>query len=128
MFSYTWAMSIFGLQQVVNLLTPENGDAGGKAAQAFDNVTEATTKTLGGAMKEAYKAGDSLQKGMVDLMFGGCVAGGLDPNRWVRAGNDALKRMTDLGREATHRATQAAAAAGAGPAATNTGNWGPMPR
>src|SRR5215469_9497257 len=92
MLSYTWAMSIFGLQQMVNLLSPSDGDPGAKTVHAFDNVTEATTGTFGNAMKDAYKAGDSFQKGVLDLMFGGCAANGFDPGRWLRTGGDALRK------------------------------------
>jgi hypothetical protein len=140
MLGYGWAMSVFGLQQMVNLLTPVDGDPCGKAAHSFDNVTEATAQTFGGAVKEAYKAGDSLQRGTLDIMFGGWAAGGLDPNSWLRAGADAVKKAADFGRSTAESASQAAGfspgnSAGPKPAPANPGassspgtDWGPMPR
>ena len=131
MMSYTWSMSVFGMQQFINLMTPSN-DACGKATQAFDNVTDATTETFGGAMKQAFQAGDSLQHGLIDIMFGGFAVGGLDPNRLVGLGREAVQKVAD----ATRGASQAAAAApGPGPTpprAAGAGsppgsNWGPMP-
>jgi hypothetical protein len=63
MMSYTWAMSLFGVQQMFNSLRPS------KATESFDNVTEATEEEFGDALKATFRAGDNLQKGMVDLTF-----------------------------------------------------------
>lgn len=64
MMSYTWAMSVFGVQQVFNVFRPA------KAAQSFDSVTKATEEELGDALKAAFHAGDNVQKGLVDVTFG----------------------------------------------------------
>lgn len=138
MMSYSWAMSLFGVQQIVNMLTPtDEGDTNSTTVQAFANVTDATTNLLDGSLKEAFKIGDSLQKGMLDLMFGGVLAGGCDPNRWAQAGGDVLKKMTDIGRNVT-RGTSGTVGFGSGDPATPQSpsgsspspgvNWGPMPR
>lgn len=63
MMSYTWAMSLFGVQQMVNVFRPS------KAVESFDNVTEATEEEFSDPLKAAFRAGDNLQKGMVDLTF-----------------------------------------------------------
>jgi hypothetical protein len=68
--SFSWSMSLFGLQQLGNLLmpnaaaTPESG-----VTDAFDRVTDAMAKQLGEALGETYRAGDKLQRGVVDLTF-----------------------------------------------------------
>ena len=130
MASYTWAMSVFGMQQFFNLMTPGN-DICGKTVQAFDNVTDATTETFGGAMKQAFQAGDSLQHGLIDIMFGGLAEGGLDPSRWVALGKEAAQKVAD----ATRGNPTAGAPAPGAPPPRNAGagsasgsNWGPMPR
>jgi hypothetical protein len=64
MMSYTWAMSLFGVQQMVNVFRPS------KAVESFDHVTEATEEQFGDALKAAFRAGDNVQRGMVDLTFG----------------------------------------------------------
>jgi hypothetical protein len=64
MMSYTWAMSVFGVQQVFNVFRPA------KAAQSFDSVTKATEEELGDALKATFHAGDNMQKGLVDVTFG----------------------------------------------------------
>ncbi len=142
MMSYTWAMSMFGVQQMLNLLTPGQGrDQTAKAAKAFNNVTDATTQTFDKTLKEAFDTGDKMQKGMVDMMLGGSMGGGCDPSRWMQMGTDAMQRMTSMGM----RAAQSAGCGGCGgaqsppppggPAAQGPaapppsgGGWGPMPR
>lgn len=64
MFSYAWAMSLFGAQQMLNLLSPS------KAAGAFEGVASATEKELGQSLQSVFKTGDDLQRRMVNLMFG----------------------------------------------------------
>ncbi len=129
MMSYSWSMSLFGVQQMMNLLTPtSDGDPCGKTAQAFANVTDATTKALDGSLKEAFKMGDSFQKGMMDFMFGGFMSAGFDPNSWARTGSDTLRRMTDMGRNVAQGVTHNAGFASAGPSSasgTNQPSAGP---
>jgi hypothetical protein len=63
MMSFTWAMSVFGLAQAGNLLSPR------RAAAAFDEVTRSTADQLGTATRSAFDVGDNLQRGLVDLAF-----------------------------------------------------------
>ena len=72
MTSYTWAMSLFGLQQMVNVFRP------GKATDSFNNVTKATEEEFDDALKATFRAGDNLQKGLVDLTFGVLTLGMFD--------------------------------------------------
>jgi hypothetical protein len=138
MVSYTWAMSVFGVQQTLNLLNPNGQGAG---AQAMRNVADATAETFGPTLKAVYHAGDNIQGGLVDLMFGGMMSGGLDPNRWMQSAADTMRRMGDVGNlGAQSTAAGMAGAANAGAAAANAGaaamgaqpgassGWGPMPR
>jgi hypothetical protein len=138
MMSYGWAMSVFGLQQAVNLMMPQQGgDPAGKAARAFDDVTQATVENLEGPLKTAFNAGDKMQGGMIDSMFGGFMGAGLDPSRWMRMGNELLQQMGDCGRRAAQSATGASGNTGSGPGAppaqggpapaSSASGWGPMP-
>jgi hypothetical protein len=127
MMSYTWSISVFGVQQFVNLMTPSS-DVCGKATQAFDNVTDATTDTFGSAMRQAFQAGDSLQRRLIDIMFGGLTVGGLDPNRWVGLAREAAQKVADATRGAAQGTTPGLTPPRAAGAGTPPGsNWGPMP-
>jgi len=72
MTSYAWAMSLFSLQQMVNVFSP------GKASGSFNNVTKATEEEFGDAVKASFRAGDNLQRGLVDVTFGVLTLGMFD--------------------------------------------------
>ena len=134
MMSCTWALSVFGAQQLLNLFAPGQGlDQTGKCGQSFDKVTDATAKTFDGPLMQAFRAGDSMQRGLVDIMFGGFAAGGCDPNRWMRMGSDAVRQATDAANRTVRDTAQATAnyadqaTSGAGRPSNGEG-WGPMPR
>ena len=72
MTSYTWAMSLFGVQQMVNVFRP------GKAAESFNNVTKATEEQFGEALRATFRAGDNVQQGLLDVTFGMLTLGMFD--------------------------------------------------
>jgi hypothetical protein len=73
-FRFSWAMSLFGVQQFENVFE-DSTRQDGKTAAAFDSIAQATEENLSGTVHDAYKAGDRLQSGMVDMMFGGRPGG-----------------------------------------------------
>src|SRR5687767_2703613 len=66
MMSFSWAMSLFGLRQMTCMLNPQSW---GNTAATFENVTRSTEDQLGPTTQSIFRAGDSLQRGMVDMMF-----------------------------------------------------------
>ena len=52
MFRFSWAMSLFGAQQMANLANPA------KAAKAFEDVTQAAEAELGAMLRETFRMGD----------------------------------------------------------------------
>ncbi|MCA1636454.1 MAG: hypothetical protein LC802_22885 [Acidobacteria bacterium] len=70
MMSYTWAMSLFGVQQVVNIFRPQQQGQENPATSAFENVTQAAQEEFGDVMRATFRAGDNLQRGVLDLTFG----------------------------------------------------------
>jgi haloalkane dehalogenase len=63
-FSFSWAATLFGVQQTLNLLNPS------QAAKAFNHVTEAAVGEFDGWAKTVFRTGDNLQKGLVELTCG----------------------------------------------------------
>ena len=57
-------MSMFGAQQVANLLAPS------KAAEAFDTVTAAAQKDFEQSLQTLFVVGDKLQSELINLTFG----------------------------------------------------------
>lgn len=117
--SFTWAMSLFGAKQMLNLAQPA------KAAAAFDSVAEATGGQLDESLRSAFEAGDRLQRSMIDATFSLMSMGGaLDPGRVVdRAG--AAMEGTNPSREPDPGTTRSQA--GASPAGAHHPGWGPVP-
>jgi hypothetical protein len=79
--SYTWAMSVFGVQQMFNLLGLGGSGSWNRSTHSFNNVTEATAKEMGDTMRAVFRSGDTLQRGVVDLFlapfsFGNWTSGG----------------------------------------------------
>jgi hypothetical protein len=130
MFSFSWAMSLFGMNQLVNSLAPE------KATGAFNAVTRATEEQLGDMLKGAFRAGDQLQRGMVDLTFSLLMLDAFNPSRMTRMASDVTQQgaeafgrgarmasdVTQQGAEAFGRGAQRGAAG----AQERPRGWGPV--
>src|SRR5712671_1768361 len=67
---FSWAMSLFGVQQLENV-GEDSRERNDRTAGAFEKVTEASEEQLTGVIKNAFKAGDELQSGVVDMILGG---------------------------------------------------------
>ena len=76
MFSFSWAMSLFGIQQALNLFSPV------KATKAFNEVTQAAEEEFGEALKAGFRAGDGMQRGFVDLTMR-VLSGSIVQPLWV---------------------------------------------
>jgi len=71
LFSFSWAMSLFGLKQLGNVLNPNQTVRGAPdAAKSFDTVTDAVVDQFGRSLKQTFEVGDRIQSEMVDLFFG----------------------------------------------------------
>jgi haloalkane dehalogenase len=98
--SFSWAMSLFGAQQMANLFAPD------KATKAFEDVARATEAELGGVLKAVFRAGDTLQRGLVDLTFGGFTGQVLDPSRWTGMASDVTQQPADAMRQSRQAASR----------------------
>ena len=103
MTSYTWAMSLFGLQQMINVFRPR------KATESFNNVTKATEDQFGDALKATFRAGDNLQKGIVDMTFGVLTLGMFDRGG-ASATSDVARQTGEVLRQGGRAVNQAVGA------------------
>lgn len=79
MLSFSWVMPLFGFRQGMNVLMPEDWKKPfDRATAAFDAVTDAATEQLGDTLKNAFDAGDRLQRGAVDMTFSIMTLGMMD--------------------------------------------------
>jgi hypothetical protein len=136
MISYAWANSLFGVQQMMNVVSAPKGDQKNPVTAAFDSVSAAATAQLNPAMKSAFDSAEGMQRSMVNMMFEV-----MDPTRWMAMGNRMMdqtamgaRRVAQAGAEAMKQGATAAtnAASTATGAASDaarqaTTGFGPMP-
>ena len=128
--SYTWAMSLFGLQQMINVFRP------GKATESFNNVTEATKEEFGDALNATFRAGDNLQRGLVDVTLGVLTLGMFDRGGGAQVTSDVARQTAEALRQGGRVVSQTvdvaaqtvqSAASAAGAAAQQSAGWGATP-
>jgi len=88
--SFTWAMSLFGVEQMANLMSPR------RAADAFGAVARSAGGALGPGLRSAFETGDRLQRAMLDASFSlvglaPSANGGTPPDVLTQVGNLAFE-------------------------------------
>lgn len=63
--SFSWAFSLWGAEQAMNLFRPGQRNGG----NVFAPMTEAAAGQLDESMRGLYRTGDNMQRGMVDMAF-----------------------------------------------------------
>ncbi|HSS50627.1 MAG TPA: hypothetical protein VLX28_16945 [Thermoanaerobaculia bacterium] len=122
--SFSWALSLFGVEQVANLISPR------RATEAFGTVARAAEETLGPGLRLAFQAGDRMQKAVVDVSFrlagqGSAPSGSnssTSPDLLSQAGNLAFE-LLQLGVTTVYNVTGAAWQQQQG-----LPGWGPVPQ
>lgn len=106
MIRFSWAMSLFGLEQIGNVLRERKDDEESrekKVSEALDSVSEATERSFAERMKDLFEAGDRLQEEMVDLVFDVFDSDSLKPGSVMDRAAEAAERSADRLREAAER-------------------------
>lgn len=98
--SYAWALSVFGVQQTWNLFSPDRSEQRVKVRESLNRVTSVTASEFDSTLKSAFRAGDNLQRGVVDLFYGGMTLGLLDPNVWMKRRTSAAQQSADTAAQA----------------------------
>jgi hypothetical protein len=116
--SYTWSSSLFGLQQMVNLLTPEGWRQNQRAADSFGKIAKATAEEMGDAARGTFRVGDDMQRRGVDIMFDVFTLGMFDGGKGqgnssgTSSGSSATKAGSNIGEQTVSAFTQGLQAAG----------------
>ena len=63
--SFSWALSLLGVEQAVNLFRPSQKDKD----DVFAPITQVAVNQLDDSLKGMYRFGDNLQKQMFDMAF-----------------------------------------------------------
>jgi hypothetical protein len=74
--SLCWILPLFGVKQVGNILAPKDaGQSKDKGTTAFEAVTHAIEAQLESVTQRVFKAGDELQRGIVDMLCNAFLMG-----------------------------------------------------
>lgn len=112
MVGFSWAVSLFSLQQVSKLVAPSSGP-GEATASEFDEVSRAVQSHLSEPVAERFRTVDEWQRRVVDVMFDAASAGSgkvstldakavveaIDPRRVMQAGIDMVQRSVEAIRQ-----------------------------
>ena len=105
MVGFTWAVSLFSLQQISKLMTPSSGP-GEATASEFDELSRVVQAHLSEQVAERFRAADRWQRRLVDAVFDAASIGSekvaasmdpktvvdvIDPRRVVQAGVDIMQ-------------------------------------
>ncbi len=120
--SFSWALSLFGVQQVVNLVRRPLAAADHPASRELGTVAGAGERQLGGTLERVFRAGDRVQRSAVDLAFGMVSLEALEPNRLAALSADLLRQSTAALRALLPGGETAASGSCGQPC-----GWGPMP-
>jgi hypothetical protein len=85
-------MSLFGVQQGTNLLTPQSPNKPiHTTTAALNTLTQRTEEQLGDALKGVFRAGDQLQKGVVEVAFSFFTLEAFNPSRMMKMTSEMMQ-------------------------------------
>ena len=80
MLGFSWAVSLFGAQQIAKLVTPSSESSDTTAAE-FNEATRVVESFLNETVAQQFRAGDEWQRRMVDTLCDAAALQTLDPRR-----------------------------------------------
>jgi hypothetical protein len=85
MLGFTWAVSLFGVQQLSKVITSTPPQPEDLTAAEVDEVSRAVQSHLFGAAALQFRAGDEWQRRLVDVIFDAASMQSLDPRKIAEA-------------------------------------------
>ena len=83
MLGFSWAVSLFGFQQLSKMMTPSPAQPSELTAAEVEEVSRSVQSHLFGAAELQFRAGDEWQRRLVDVMFDAASLQALDPMKVV---------------------------------------------
>lgn len=87
---FAWAVSLYGARQLAC------GLGGGGSSKNFDPVTRAAEGQLGESLGAAFRAGDQIQRGIVDVAFDILTLRALTPGGMLRSALGLAQRSAEV--------------------------------
>ena len=94
MVGFSWAVGLFGLQQLSRALTPAATPPETTAAQ-LDDVAHTAQRYLSDQYAEQFRAVDEWQRRMIDMFFDAATMRSLDP-REIASSMDPRPMLNDM--------------------------------
>ncbi len=85
MLGFSWAVSLFGFQQLSKIITPSPSQPVDATAAELEEVSRAVQSHLFGATAMQFRAGDQWTRNLVDVIFDAASGQSLDPRRIVNS-------------------------------------------
>ena len=94
MLGFSWAVSLFGAQQISKILSPSPTQPAEATVAEVEEVSRAVQSHLFGATAMQFRAGDQWTRNLVDVLFDAASGQSLDPRRMM----DSLdpRKMMDV--------------------------------
>lgn len=80
MLGFSWAVSLFGVQQMARLMTSSSVSPEAMASQ-FDEASRAVQGFLNDTVAQQFRAGDEWQRRLVDTVFDAASLQAMDPKK-----------------------------------------------
>jgi hypothetical protein len=100
MMSFSWAMTLFGLEQMRHLVSDDDsGDRRDRISNDLGAVTDAAKERLSERNASMFDAGETLQSDMVDLTFDIFRGEELKPRKMIDRAADFVEESADTLRD-----------------------------
>lgn len=85
MLGFSWAVSLFGIQQLSKIVAPTAAQPVDATAAEVEEVSRAVQSHLFGATAMQFRAGDQWTRNLVDVIFDAASGQSLDPRRIINS-------------------------------------------
>jgi hypothetical protein len=89
------AMSLFGMQTMMNAFRRPQAGGPSRAVEDLDAVTKAVVERTGNMLRETFQMGDKVQRGLVDMTFGFLTLAPLRSGGGMSMMGDTTRRAAD---------------------------------
>lgn len=102
MLGFSWAVSLFGAQQIAAMVTPSS-ETRDTAAAKFDEASRALQAFLSETASQQFQRGDEWQRRVVDAVFDAAQLRNVDAGRVVQSGVDMARQSFEAMKTAAAR-------------------------
>jgi hypothetical protein len=103
MFRFSWAMSVFGVEQLRKLVSDEYADRReDEIKSGFDSLSESAGLQFSKQSRSLYEAGDKLQQESVDMLFDFSRPSNWKAEKIVDKAADLVDRSAEALRDLAH--------------------------